>query len=497
MPGPSSAQQETQQNQGWEAIPQEILLLILRALNPSLEELLCIALTCKHWQYIAYQFAFDQSIPAPVQAVMASKAEMFWKTPGAVFYAGGIHPDIRPRFYAAPNPVTRDSHMYQVFTHTLNPIALAVSEKFTAMLTKEGAIYVCGYSAHGALGLREQEFVDSFTALSMPEDEKAKKMVVSRASTNTWILMESGRVYACGDNTFGQLGLNDRVKRTTLTHIPSPQNETVKEIASFSNRTLLLMESGRLYHCGANWDGLGAEANRTDMFVELPIPLNEKGKKILLGFRHTLVLMQSGRLYGCGYGLVGQLGLEDRAAKTSLTHIPIPADESVKDIAVGPNHTLVLMKSGRVYGCGHNQMGELGLGDRNLKYTLQRVTIGNDERIVAIDTAAESSLFLAETGKVFGCGDNSKKYFGAGFPDYKVEMRPVLIPGTSNASSWTQKPFRLLSQFFVENPELTPGKFREVTGPIGQLALLKHDSLVLDLPACPPTQKTSENIPKR
>lgn len=76
----------------------------------------------------------------------------------------------------------------------------------------------------------------------------------------------------------------------------------------------------------------------------------------------------SGRVYSCGNNRYGQLGL-GLIDPTHLVHITptlVPGfTDCSKQVACGDYHTLVMSHSGLVYSCGENGAGQLGYGTRN------------------------------------------------------------------------------------------------------------------------------------
>ena len=92
--------------------------------------------------------------------------------------------------------------------------------------------------------------------------------------------------------------------------------------------------------------------------------------QIVVGTQHTLMLDPLGRLWGCGGNFAGQLGLgHNEPGVNQLTQIQLPAafvDDPIQQVIAGGAHTLVLTKAGQLWGCGWNDSGQLGLGHNNI-----------------------------------------------------------------------------------------------------------------------------------
>jgi alpha-tubulin suppressor-like RCC1 family protein len=68
-------------------------------------------------------------------------------------------------------------------------------------------------------------------------------------------------------------------------------------------------------------------------------------------------------------------------------------------------HAGVVTREGKVFVCGEGESGELGLGEETKEVTeFTLVTALEEHRIIQGETGLSHSLFLTDTGKVFGCG---------------------------------------------------------------------------------------------
>jgi hypothetical protein len=75
---------------------------------------------------------------------------------------------------------------------------------------------------------------------------------------------------------------------------------------------------------------------------------------------------------GCDYE--GQLGHgQDPLSHDKSRHVTVPKSLSfdilIQSVSCGGAHTLILSKTGDLFSIGSNEFGQLGLNDRNLKFT--------------------------------------------------------------------------------------------------------------------------------
>jgi alpha-tubulin suppressor-like RCC1 family protein len=79
------------------------------------------------------------------------------------------------------------------------------------------------------------------------------------------------------------------------------------------------------------------------------------------GAWHTVVWTAAGEVFACGDNSMGQLGHGEARQRSGLVAVKLPKGTSVKEVAAGGHHNLLLTKTGELYGWGHNAQGQLGL----------------------------------------------------------------------------------------------------------------------------------------
>ena len=111
---------------------------------------------------------------------------------------------------------------------------------------------------------------------------------------------------------------------------------------------------------------------------KLDAKLKEKKQKVVqvsCGEAHSVVLTDKGEVWGWGMSLYGQLGigisgdsfepglgmtLSKKPEPTNITEF-LPQDTVVSKIICGAAFTLFLTADNELYGCGINDLGQLGL----------------------------------------------------------------------------------------------------------------------------------------
>ncbi|AYV81771.1 MAG: chromosome condensation regulator [Harvfovirus sp.] len=139
-------------------------------------------------------------------------------------------------------------------------------------------------------------------------------------------------------------------------------------------------------------------------------------KKIYLvghGYCYVLILLVDGTLLCRGFNNYGELGVGDFTWRYNFVRVDgFPGNVSVRAIACGSNHTLILLTNGKVMACGSNMSGQLG--SENLKRNNSFRELENIKDVVQIACGDSHSFIKLEDGSIMGCGNNFSGQLGLG-----------------------------------------------------------------------------------
>jgi len=250
----------------------------------------------------------------------------------------------------------------------------------------------------------------SVLQLPIPTSINKKVKDIAAGFEHTLIVTDEGDLYACGNNSYGQLGLSDTAYRTSF-ELVSTGFVAVAAGFAFS---LALKNNGNLYAFGQyrfNASGLPNHDIGTS-----PVLIGSGFIKIAAGHRHGLAIANDTRLYSFGVNQQGQLGTGDHTNHYS----PILIGEGFTDIACGDFHSFAIKEDGTLYGFGNNQEGQLGLGqfgyvDSAYNERLLPTKIGEDfAKVYAGDTI---SAAIDTEGDLYTCGTSDALGFGLSVPE--------------------------------------------------------------------------------
>ena len=126
------------------------------------------------------------------------------------------------------------------------------------------------------------------------------------------------------------------------------------------------------------------------------------------GKMHSLFIDVDGHVYSAGYNNKGQLCLGDEEVRAIPMQIELPDDDTAVSAAVGAEFTLIVGSSGKVYGCGSNELGQLGLGE-DVDTQASPEEIADLSGVTGIAAGLDFALVQTEEG-LFAMGNNE---FGA------------------------------------------------------------------------------------
>lgn len=224
-----------------------------------------------------------------------------------------------------------------------------------------------------------------------------------------------------------------------VTVVPCPRlvpcRRAMRSLSAGWENSLLIDGNGNLWGGGANRGHCLSEEESSEQHLLLTrLDLSDIDgvpfEAVQVGRDHMLAVLEGGRAvisWGPSneFGQIGH-GLPYRSrVRPGVVQL---SGVTVKQVACGEHHSLVLTAHGEVYSFGCNLHGELGSGRRDSQEQAEKVNNHHlrGMPVRGIAAGAQSSMALSIGGQVFCWGCNGRGRLGLG-PSYDQETA-VLIP---------------------------------------------------------------------
>lgn len=319
----------------------------------------------------------------------------------------------------------------------------------SAVIKKDKSIWFWGTNAYGHAGM------GNTTALTVPTKlaltfldvgDSVKDLILNDSYyTSAYIITEKGKLYSCGGNTQGQLGINDKNNRSTFTQVTALQDKKVVSLTasmSYNSSNSQYMHAVVVASCSDNTHYVWGNSNSPITSFKNQIPTKVEDSMFPSGYKQVndpivrmevcgigsfYALTRSGRLFACGYSSVlGQLGVN--ATTDVVTFKEVVFADSTTSYKVkqfwgtyhsvqaqyGQIYAIVEIDNVRyLYAAGYNGYGQLGLNHTNAANSLTRVPFNTSD----IDNIKQvyvqgyeninNPMILLNDGRVYICGYNA------------------------------------------------------------------------------------------
>ncbi|XP_056409955.1 secretion-regulating guanine nucleotide exchange factor isoform X2 [Hyla sarda] len=321
-----------------------------------------------------------------------------------------------------------------------------------------------GSNSYGQLGLGGSD--DTQRPQQVPELGEKGPLIksISAGGGHSAAITDSGKLYVCGQNKSGQLGLGHYDDLPMLTLCTAILHIRVTKVSCGWDFSIILTDNGQLLSCGSNAYGqLGNSQQRASSDPKLIQNVTEKIVDIAAGLRHSLAVTENGQTLQWGSGLASHArrfcqGKTILAFYTAQQPCPVPGLENVKvkQVAAGSYHSVALSAAGELHVWGSNKHGQL-LHCEPFIGQPRRIScpMFSGEAIRAVWSGWSHVIAQSETGQVFTWGRSDYGQLGLGMSDTCANSQgnskgkfkpPFCVTVLSGASqNLLSKHFRLLS----------------------------------------------------
>ena len=225
-----------------------------------------------------------------------------------------------------------------------------------------------------------------------------------------------GKVVSWGYGGAGCLGHGNLKNCKVPTLINSLFEQRIVYLECGAYHTVCTSEDGEVWAWGrADVNQLGVPQSKmlkdeVGYAALMPIKLKKLSKSgisikgIACGEAHTLLLDSGGKIYSFGWGEDGQLGYEDTSSQGDLKIIDSMPFKVVK-IAAGSVFSACLTDMGQVFVWGNGECGQLGIGNTLTSSQFPSLVSGlRHEFIIDLICGESSVLCISQSGSIYGWG---------------------------------------------------------------------------------------------
>jgi alpha-tubulin suppressor-like RCC1 family protein len=166
---------------------------------------------------------------------------------------------------------------------------------------------------------------------------------------------------------------------------------------------MVLTGGGDVFTWGSGGAGRLGHGNKNTQNVPKRVESLTNVTDIAAGVAHSLAVGEERVVYTWGFNYCGQLGLGEHGHSTKrLVPTEVPGVNGVVAVAAGPHHSFALSRDGTAMACGHNNAGQLGLGDTDNRDTF--TVVAGLRGVVDIDAGEKHSIAVTAEGGLYTWG---------------------------------------------------------------------------------------------
>ncbi|KAK3015391.1 hypothetical protein RJ639_006885, partial [Escallonia herrerae] len=298
--------------------------------------------------------------------------------------------------------------------------SVACGDYQTCALTRSGEVYIWGNSCYGTdlagvyskrsqwMPLRVSGALDGFN--------------ISHIACGEWhmaMVSTSGKLFTCGDGTFGVLGHGNLQSISKPKEVESLNGLWVKYVSCGPWHTAAIVEiltggcksndpGGKLFTWGDGDKGRLGHADQERKLLPMCVSqlVNCNFVQLSCGTMLTVGLTNMGVVYTMGGGVHGQLGNPGATDKSVTIVQGMLKNEFVREISSGSYHIAALTSKGNVYTWGKGANGQLGLGDTDDRNSPTLVEALRDRQVESITCGSTSTAAIC-LHKSISCTDQS------------------------------------------------------------------------------------------
>ena len=304
----------------------------------------------------------------------------------------------------------------------------------TMAVKTDGTLWGWGRNAYGEIGNNKSYVIQVSSPVqvgsaswSKVATSKVRYGAIPRRG-HTLIVKTDGTLWACGENVYGQLGINNS-RGFAISPLQVGSLSTWSNVAVGDFFSLALKTDGTLWGWGRNNYGQIGDSTVVTRSSPVQIGVATDWSSIECGGYVSAAIKTGNTLWTWGSGSLGVLGSGSVSNRSSPVQVGTLSDWS--KVSSGANHMIAVKTDGTLWGWGRNAgTGAGALGQGNVTTRSSPVQIGTSTDWSDASCGRYHSMALKNTGTLWAFGRNVYGQLGLG--DTTVRSSPVQVgTGTS------------------------------------------------------------------
>ena len=294
-------------------------------------------------------------------------------------------------------------------------------------------LWVAGYNNYGTLGQNNITQYSSPVQIPGSNWSFVNGTSFQGSSGNAVAFKTDGTLWVWGGGNYGGMGLNNEVHISSPTQIPGTTWGT--GVTCNENTTYAIKTDGTFWVLGGrnNVGQLGVN-DKVDRSSPVQIPgttwwADDTHYTLTGGTLSVGTIKSDGTLWAWGYNANGMLGLNSTTYQSSPCQIP---GTTWRSIAGTGNSRIATKTDGTLWTWGYNNDGALGHSNQTNYSSPKQVPGTTWSKHIAMDR--KTTFAIRTDGTLWSWGDAKYGMLGTNNPDGDHQSSPKQIPGTTWAT---------------------------------------------------------------
>ncbi|KAJ8290465.1 hypothetical protein GJAV_G00013180 [Gymnothorax javanicus] len=256
---------------------------------------------------------------------------------------------------------------------------VACGADFTACVTEEDQMYMFGSDYYGCIGVDNELGMEVLEPVLLDFFLERPVKQVCCGDNHVIALTQDRSVFSWGCGEHGRLGLDSEDDFAFPMQVEVPKGATIASVHCGCDGTFLLTETGKVLACGNNElnklglnHGISGIKNHSgEVFQGVPYTTSLTLVKLLACYKistiapgktHTAAIDERGRLLTFGCNKYGQLGVKDFKKHSGVNLLVGPfGGKVVTKVSCGDGFTIAATEDNQIFAWGNAGNGRLGM----------------------------------------------------------------------------------------------------------------------------------------